>query len=675
MKNLMTRKIVLGILMTLVLAFSVQGIVEAVSPPNSGTEFGSVRILETQTDRNLSTTSPTITLSLAGEKENQLENISISASSGVDLSMGTNYFRSGTTTLNEVENEAGATDSYTFRDRYGTQRSAITTLTVNFISKGKKTVSISGTNYWDHDTNAATALQARSWSYTYVYYVSAPSTTDTAFVSVKGLTSGYVGTPQIKIHSADGNHYRVQYTVTGGTLSLGAPDTNFDTPTLTSGSYTSSAFDVYLNLPATTTATVTADVEGSVVSTKGVYIQGTPTLSVDSPGDTELGGKMNPGTIDSILPDAFEATVNDGNGTPVPGGVVVTFQVIGSGTGGGWLVFPPTTDPATAGELVDSNNNTNNKQRVANGAPVTADTAKLLYVRTDATGVARVNFQFGTDVKQDVRVSAVGKSEIVSAYTDTVASADRLVNPSSKLRNEKYDLRVVVQNADRETQSGRTVRFSTRPSDGQLEPAAGGDGADTITDTTDNQGVAFVVFAPASNSRSANVTVDLLDLGGDGNVGGGDDSIVDQIVINVRGGTVTPREPDQPQQRTDALSFNIGTSITGNEGDEINLEVTARDRDGFTVSGVPVTFRISDSDVGSLSVTSGDTAFNGVLRTTLTLGDEDGTITATTTRTGYEPAQASITITPTPTDLEVLSGNDQSGTPGNNPLLTFRRPF
>ena len=675
MKDLMTRKIVLGMLMVLVLAFGGQDIADAVVPPNNGTEYGTVRISETDADRQAFTTADnvTITLSLAGERTNIAENIRIVASSGIDLRIGTNYLTNNVT-LTEVAADDGTTAEYSYVDRYSGKHTATSTatLTGEFISKGKKTITISGTNYWDHDSDGNTALQARNWSYIYVYYVSESVSTKTTAVSLAGLRNGYAtgfaGTPRIKIHTGDNQHYRVQYTVTGGTLTLAASD--FTAPAFTSGSYTSSAFDVYLTLPATTTATVTAQVDGSSVTTQGAYIYRQPTLiPLTGTITTDAGSKGTPGQLGQQIADAITATVQDGNGTGVSG-ILVKFTVRDSSQAGGDLVFPGTGTPA--GILVGSNNRVqlDTNDNVITGAPPV--TGKTLYVRT-VDGTATVNFILGTAGEQEVSVTAVGQTRKVSAYTEAAGSGLELIEEGIQSRDGKYDLFVRVEKDGETVGAGYLVEFSTISPSVLTNTPIAGTGAVTgtvVTELTDDRGIAYVIYDPKGTSGTLRVSAKLPE---QGTVGTADtpEVVADQLILNVSGGSVTPpRQPDQPQQApTDAITFNLGTSITGNTGDEVTLEARVRDRDGFPVPRVPVTFTISDSDVGSLSVSSGDTNSNGVVRTVLTLRDEDGTITATAT--GYDTAQADITIEPAASDLQVASGGGQTGTPGS----TLPSPF
>ena len=133
---------------------------------------------------------------------------------------------------------------------------------------------------------------------------------------------------------------------------------------------TSSVFDVLLQ--ANGTYQVTATVKDSERETIGVYIIGTPTLTVGHPGDpdgvggtAESGSKGNPGLINNTLPNAFKVRITDGDVPTIPAinlisdqltgavpGVVVRFQVRVSGDAGGYLVF----NNASKGTLVDSSN-------------------------------------------------------------------------------------------------------------------------------------------------------------------------------------------------------------------------------------------------------------------------------------------------------------------------------
>ena len=690
MKNLTIHRLAFSVLMMCVLAFSVQGTADAVvDPAISDSDLNPTTLQVVGTSLSITVTG---TLDAPGTTET----IKISKSSGVDLTGGFTGLSSLTLTEDgDVKANPNANppviaangDMFSYTTNTRIKRTIAPTsisVPIVFTSKGRRTVTISGTDY-DADNDGTTG-DSRSWSYTYTYYVMGPGPNKTTTISLDNLDStgyrtGFHAVPniQLRVHRADSSHYAVAYS-TGVVVKHPYDGSNVTGVSIGADTYHSSAFDAYIE-PAGNFATtqVTAQVQDSDVITVGTYIVGSPKLTVTSPtGETVSGSKEDPGAINERLNNAFVATVNDGTESGTVPGVVVTFRVKGSGNAGGYLVFDSVTTTGgrtvNAGILVDSNN----RARLnPDGSPLTSDTAKTLYVRTGNTGVANVDFQLGTDGKQDVTVTAVRQSETVSAYAETFTSGNQLVDPSSTSRAGKYDIRVTAKDAEGKILPGTTVQFTTN--DGTLDDTTTTDAPPTraaLDVTTDTRGVAFVVFDPYDDSGTLRVTARLWDLGADGTVGGiGDnaDTIIADTIINVRGGSVTQPTNQQQQQQQgtgrDALSFNLGTTITGNTGDQINLEARARDRDGFNVPQVPVTFTISDSDAGTLSATSVNTNSNGVAAITLTLGDEDGTVRASAS--GYDSVTASITITPAPSGLEVVSGNDQNGDPGSTLSSAF----
>ena len=262
-----------------------------------------------------------------------------------------------------------------------------------------------------------------------------------------------------RIHTGDSGHYDVTYTTIPAGAMAQIEETDGDLGGLAALPATgiSSALDVLLQ--AEKTYQVTAKVDDSDRETIGVYIIGSPKLTVGYPDNpngigtgtitANSGAKMMPGRINDTLSNAFQARVTDGdfidsldvtgtdNDQDVPG-VVVKFQVRGSGGAGGDLVFNEgtggnietgTSVNGNAGFLVSPNNR---KILDANGTRLTTATGKTLYVRTDVDGKANVNFQLGTDRKQDVTISAVGQSKVVSAYAGEAVSGNQLVNPRSQ---------------------------------------------------------------------------------------------------------------------------------------------------------------------------------------------------------------------------------------------------
>ena len=601
MNNLTTRKIVLGLLMTLVLALGVQGIAEAIDDPEitNLTDYTVVATSTTQTtlthdnEHVVGIGTITISISLSPDKTDSRESVSISKTSGIALT-GDFYELSGN--LTEVDSDlVDGNEGTTFTYRAGGRTSQTNTgsvrFPIRFTTKGIQSVTISSTD------NDVTGNDKSNWSYKYVYYVKG-SGTSTTTVSLKGLSNGYrqglFTNTQIVIHDGDSGHYDVTYTTVpaGGTFQIEQPAGGLDTSTDGNGS---SAFDLLLTISQT--YQVTARVRDSKITTTGTYIIGSPELTVGHPGDPDgdgdtadatdqiFGRKGNPGRINQTLTKAFSAVVTDG-ATPTPGnvpGVVVTFRVRGSSDVGGYLVF---NSPSNAGTLVESNN----RERLdANRKQLMMDTAKVLYVRTNEEGRADVDFQLGTDRKQDVTISAVRQSEVVSAYSGDALSGNQLVNPRSRSsqaagRAGEYELRVNVEDEDGTALPGERVEFRT--SDGTLD-----DPSDAVVPTTigrlpvdtDTQGVAFVFFDPTDGSGSPRVTAHLLAPGEDNSIGTTDDTVVDDVVFNPSGSSNQPRRDPPPSTTTARLTIRVDGT-----GTRRAVTVTATNAQGVNIPGLRV---------------------------------------------------------------------------------------
>ena len=647
MKTLMTQHSVLGILLAFVLALGVQGVAEAVQKPTAPSDSD----LNPATVYDVGGTVTISALTITPDKVNSRETVRISKSSGIDL-LG-NFVGLSSVTLTEVEGDNGANGNsftYTRDGRKETLSGASTgAIVILFRTKGKQTVTISGTDNEGDDKG--------SWSYKYTYYVKGAGTSTTT-VSLLGNKTGLFSNEgnRLRIHNGDSSHYAVRYTTipaamaqietTAGALS--------DLTTLNFGAdtTTSSAFDVYLQVNGS--YQVTAKVKDSERETVGVYIIGTPTLTVGHPGNPNgagdsavAGSKGDPGQIDDTLPAedspqnrAFTAIVKDGANGNVPG-VVVKFQVSGSGTAGGYLVFDSTGDtPKNAGTLVSGSDN--RKRLNSDGTELKTATDKILYVRTNVSGQADVDFQLGTDRKQDVTVSAVGKSKTVSAYAGT--AQNQLVNPRSEStqvagRTGEYELRVNVEDADETAVSGQWVEFRTN--DGTLDAPAGSQPTlGGIRVQTDTQGIALIFFDP-TDSGDLRVTGHLLDPGSDGNIDGTDDTVIDNVVFNVRGGGTTTTPTTSPTtQPADTTPTTPATNI-------IAVNPT-------TISGAPggtetlLVLSPSTADVeGNAAFTSAGGSISGSgLTRTVTLPNTAGTnYSLTASASEYDDRVIPVTVT------------------------------
>ena len=572
MKHLMTHKLVFGLLMAFVLALGVQGVAEAVTDPTGLTEQGQAaadgNILHSYSIGERQTIGTGLD-SLSGTRPGTVETVTISKTGGITFL--TPFTSAGSITLRETE-----TDGNNGTLAPSSPLTAFGSLVIGFTSAGRQTVTIRGTTYTQNvDTNndpIPNSYSSESWSYTHIFHVMQPTTNRAATVRLDGDNLGYktgvFSGSTIKIHSGSGTS-AVTYTVAGGSLDIAHRDSSATPDFVADGAsgITSSVFDVLLT--TTGTAVVTAKVDGSDVTNRVTYIEGQPTLTVTSPDDndgdgvsdsasTNPGSKSVPGAINALLTAngsvttaAIEATVGDGNTTSGDvDGVLVRFQVRGSGEAGGWVVF----DSESAGTLVDSNRREKTVQ---------AETGKTLYVLT-VDDKANVKFQLGTDRKQDVTVTAVGRSKVVSMYAAVPGAGKELVDISSTSRAGKYDLRVTAEEDGEPLTTNVRVEFTT--SDGTLDNPANTVAATVapLSVIPDTRGVAFVIFDPAEDSGPLTVTARLWDTDAtDGDLT--DDTLLDQTVINVRGSTTTRTPTLTPQSTTPFLTLSP-TTISGTAG-------------------------------------------------------------------------------------------------------------
>ena len=576
MNNLTTRRIIFGLLMTLVLMFGVQGVADAVSDPDWTLQSNTDII----TDRRVGIEFTVGEFSLNGEKVGTTESVTITISPGITLSQPVHSTSSVTLTEKEVvDNDPGTEGNQRANGMltYSNQ-TLIGQVKGHFTTAGKKEVKVKGIAYDD-------AGDATSWSYTFIYYVTQPTPDREKAFNLQNLTDGYYNKgnfdrASIKIHSASGN-FPVTYTVSGTDAVLTAEYPSGGRQTFT-GTIISSALNVYLQM-GSATSVVTAVVDGSTVKTRGVYIYGFPTLTVGHPGDLDgdgtgrtapdiPGSKENEANINQMLPKVFTATVEDGTPSPANvSGVVVKFQVSGSGDAGGYLVFNGNT-----GTLVTSNNKV---RRGTDGMALVRDTDKILYVRTEG-GIADVGFEFGTNEKQDVTISTVGITRSVSVYTKTPDSGPQFTQQSSQLRAGKYDLRATVTD-DGVRQFNQSVEFATR--DGTLITPATGvetESNDILLVTTNQRGEVFVVFDPDDSSSSPRVTADLIQpaievTNGNPRIA---KKILDSITFNITGSSNDP-----PLSQTARLTIRVDGT-----GTRRAVTVTATNAQGVNIPGLRV---------------------------------------------------------------------------------------
>ena len=655
MKNLTIQKLTLGLLMAFVLVVGVQGIADAVDPPNAQ---GEATIITPINIGSAVTYTNAFTQTIDGE----VETVTISRSSGITFT-GADGNKSSVSLKESGE---------------GTIASGPSAI---FTAAGRQAITIRSKN------------ASGNWTFVYVYYVVDPDPPSSATVSLtsfnkSGYRDAYYGVP-LRIHSGSG-HYSVTYaTAVDLEVRLPSADTTYLADTddgivdLPSDGTISSALDVYLKAqsvadPVTKTVTATLNrSSGADVSIAGAYIYGTPKFTV-TPSTTV----SNEG---ARLQNAITVKVVDGKTTGANvAGVLVKFTVQDTSQAGGTLAYPPTTD---AGTLVGADN----RQLLnTNGTLKNTDTGKTLHVRTDSSGNAAVDFLLGNAVEQKVTVTAIGRTETVSLFTQSVSGL-KLGTPEITQRSGSsglYDLYVPVEDDGERVGVGYAVEFST--SQGTLKNTPTGSTADPATDTatatavtekTDPRGIAYVVYDPKGNSGNLRVTASIKDQ----TVAGGTSTladpevIADQLVLTVRGGSNNQQQNQQNQQnqQTEAAPSSLrtvsGTDQSGETGAALSnpFVVELLNTNGQGIDNVQVNFEVV-SGGGTLSASSDSTDSSGRAETTLTLGSAAGTNTvrASVSITGFSISPVTFTATASEPDapvsaLEIDSEGNQRGEVNN----------
>ena len=626
MNNLTTRRIIFGLLMTLVLAFGVPGVVDAISDPNlsqSASDFFKFRVPNETFSISVSSRSfdndtlrETITIALDGDMtltgtfhDATLEGagtltLTESDADGVFANDGTQF----TFIRNNTNVEIGK--SFTIQGRFDNDAS------------GPQTVTISSTGW--------------AQSYTYTYFVtvtvipdgstvplSSNSVIFTYFAGSKGsgYTKGDFGDAPIRIYTGDSENLPVLYS---NRKKLLMSHTTFgdERVKLPSSGPISSAFTIHLKAN-TSTDVVTSQVRGSTASVVGVYIYGYPTLEVDAPTGTETGSEDSPGKPGEVIQNAFTATVKDGGNRAVPG-VPVNFTTTGTGT----LVF----GSGNTGTLVQANNDL----VTSNGNQVTADDVNL-YVRTNSSGKASVNFRLGDGAPDSVTVSAVGEeSKPFEVYAGSDAGVQlselRIQSVSGSLNtfnlyalvevdgDPPTSIPAIGENAPAKLlgKYNYDVRFTT--DDGTLTGTPSNRAAATVWERPNINGIAQVAFVSDGGSNPE-VTASLFE------PIGGVQTITETVTFNITGSSNDP----PPSTTTARLTIRVDGT-----GTRRAVTVTATNAQGVNIPGLRVAL------TGTALTTSRvvDTGTATVI--TLPTTPDDYTITATFS--GYDPDTETLTV-------------------------------
>jgi len=489
----------------------------------------------------------------------------------------------------------------------------------------------------------------------------------TATLTLAGLTNGvssgnYDYSDEL-IYNGDSRNYLVEYTVTGGNHLYVREGSRLGplSQTLT----TSSRATVYLQMEGST-RTVTANVLEADLGamSKGVYIFGAPTLSLDvNPGKAGLERNENQdGDPGNILNLPFWARVTDGTDDPQGvKGVLVGFDVRNkSATTGGTLIFndkpfdPNRPARLLAGTLVDSQNR-------PTVTPSQAGTT--IYVQTNEDGVVECLYQLGTAVgEQFVDITAVGFTKAAKATVGLTSTTQQISIASNQSRpgnSNVFDLIARVENGGTPVPD-QTVTFRESLGSGTLTntPADGTpEVGKLVKDETDALGRAQIVYNAGGNTGAAAVIASISSIDEDGIV-----IYYQEVTFSIRGGTsgggTQPTTPIFTPVNRLAIT---PTSASGQPNTTQSITISSVDVTGFSV---PVVVSLSGSSFtaagGSFSETTGITPFT----TTLTLPNTAGTYSVSASATGYTGVSTLLTVEApsTPGALSLTSvGNAVNG--------------
>ena len=640
MSNLTTRKIVLGMLMVLVLAFSVQGTADAISRFTRGS--GDLQLHAPGDDFTISfrvgVQSPSIK---AGFKRVPSKN---TEGAVVTIGADTPYYEDTGDVGYQGETQVSYSDAYNYDQeaisiavtgatltKVGTYdvdgaphpmsegggnaarlTSSSVTLTLT-AAAGTVTITITDTTV-QGDRPANVTEVATPLAFTVFI---APTHNDTSTIEATEDLDFSLGEKRINDNFSGLTNARVNYTVSGsGSVYVKIGDRKG------SGSRnltTSSEALVFLDMGRSTNR-VTASIVGQRAdrAQSVTYIYGSATLTKDS-------GDKKRGAVSSRLANPLVVRVTDGNTRGVSG-VQINFTVSNNG-GGSFL-----RDPNFPSNLY------------------VPETGALTGVKTNSSGLANVLWVLGASGVQTATATLVGATRIQANPVDFTATFGTETSTASSIVIESGDgqradefnviedpLVVTVRDELGQLLLSASVEFLARDGGtisvpGIADPGMEAEGSQTYSGTasrrvivTDSSGQASVRYSPPQGGARRTVSAGILGtaksvlftVNGAGSTGGGG------------GGG----DDDDADVDTDIISFSR-TSITGEAGDEEEIRVTS------TPSGVVVSLSSPDFANSNFSPQSETTPFT----MTLTLPDDTGAYDIFATRSGFTPAEGTVTV-------------------------------
>ena len=625
MSNLTTRKIVLGMLMVLVLAFSVQGIADAVSisPSTSPSDLTTVTMGSTITLRsirgslNLNTAAENVTVAISGTATANFPD----PGDGVTPFTGDTYTEQATTSVTVLNNGSGN----------GTI-DIPSSLVITASTAGTVIVTVTWTPRVSTDT------KRKVFSF---YVVPDSSISAIAPMFINNDTVGYrVGVNEVEINPilTVGDDLPLHYSVSGGSLSV-----KIGTRTRAVGSnITSSTAPVSLKMNGrTSVVSVYVEGHGSARSARATIIYRFPRfqkVSGDSPKQV--------GAPSSRIRHPFTVQVRDGSGTSgnvVPGQAVTFVTDVSGSTFSAHSDFP------------DSITTTN----IPEGNPQTTISGQTATVITNSQGNASVFLVFGSSAEEHTVTAGIGSSgtpaalqvkfkaeaiDLAEARSITKV-ADTDGQRADAFGNVEKPLTVVVRDQGGNPKQGEDVTFSDRSGGtvGPPIPENGDPGAHNtgVINTTRTRVVTTNANGEASVNYTAREEGGVHTVAASITIGGYKETL---FTINGTGSTRTG-------------SLNITVSGTG-----ATRSVTVN---AVSAAGTPTAIPA----VLTGTATSTQTIITGTA-TEITLPTAPGsyTLTATASVAGYNPDTETITVAG-PTSLGTISIS-QIGTPTNG-VQTF----
>ena len=679
MNNLTTRKIVLGMLMTLVLAFSVQGTADAqtyteksgdhqfASPGNnlgSPLVFTVAGIEKDESDEDTFTapseeiftitagTGVTITSIKVGSKANHTGANGAAIGNSVELFPPADYtYDPGDPSDEETADEK--------KDRLAAEKAAKKVQdeaekdhndAKNTLKAGSNTISV----YCSVTSAGVFTVTAGTLTFT-VYGANnnvagvefdpaSPNANGEHYNLIRYSAEGDISLGSSNFNNTVGAGHLIDFTVISGSgrLYFDNNDRSSAKSKQTVGVNSSDNASIRFRPPSSGVTIVEAWIRGTNQRRRWTFFSQSPTLNkVD-----EVSAARRTGVINTRLLDPFVVQVQDGTRSSGIPGQKVTFSLFDSGSSA-------TTDTM----LVDASdeNNTGVASLTLRSDSRGRAAVYLILGATEGTYTLKAELKDDADVDWDTKrfiVKAV--DEIADAIIEKVSGDKERVDPESGAHPSQLVVRVL--NRNRQIVEGSAVTFratvgtvsgdsDARPLDEDEVPIGASEGQ-FVTQTTDANGEAAVTFVIGDTSGDASVRAVI-------NPATQHEQAV-TFTIYGRGGAPTPDPTPDPGPISDPVTIIREVSppeprliiepstLTGGPGSTYKLTIRAVDASGTAVS-VPrvavsnLAFIQAGGQVSPVTITAPITA-------NVTLPSTPGQYKLSAAATGYQDATVDITV-------------------------------